>query len=161
MIFSLSSPPTRASFSSELYFVERGTGPGREKKDRAGGDQKKKGRAAGHRLPVADTRFFKGGRGGNNNTFPIGKKKGIGWRPQKNTGALSSQLGSSFSFERRLKNGGESFFSAGVRLTDAFFGSFFQCHFLSVRRRKTVATKTPPRHVGGLSVCKFHKKDGR
>ena len=48
------------------------------------------------------------------NTFPIGKnKKGIGWRPQKNTGALSSQLGSSFSFERRLKNGGESFFSAG------------------------------------------------
>jgi hypothetical protein len=57
--------------------------------------------------------FFKGGRGGSNNTFPIGKKKGIGWRPQKNTGALSSQLGSSFSFERRLKNGGESFFSAG------------------------------------------------
>jgi hypothetical protein len=90
-----------------------GTGPGREKKDRGGGDQKKKGRAAGHRLPVADTRFFKGGRGGSNNTFPIGKKKGIGWRPQKNTGALSSQLGSSFSFERRLKNGGESFFSAG------------------------------------------------
>jgi len=63
MIFSLSSPPTRASFSSELYFVERGTGPGREKKDRAGGDQKKKGRAAGHRLPVADTRFLKVGGG--------------------------------------------------------------------------------------------------
>jgi hypothetical protein len=119
MIFSLSSPPTRASFSSELYFVERGTGPlscqetQREKKDRAGrGTQKKKGRAAGHRLPVADTRFLKGGRG--KVTFPIGKnKKGIGWRPQKNTVALSSQLGSSFSFERRLKNGGESFFSAG------------------------------------------------
>jgi hypothetical protein len=163
MIFSLSSPPTRASFSSELYFVERGTGPGREKKDRAGGS-KEEGESGGTSSPCRGHSFFKGGRGGSNNTFPIGKKKGIGWRPQKNTGALSSQLGSSFSFERRLKNGGESLFSAGgegFASTDALFGSFFQCHFLSVRRRKTVATKTPPRHVGGSSVCKFHKKDGR
>jgi hypothetical protein len=33
------------------------------KKGPGGGDQKKKGRAAGHRLPVADTRFLKVGGG--------------------------------------------------------------------------------------------------
>ena len=67
--------------------------------------------------PVADSGFLKG-EGETNNTFPIGKKKGIGWRPQKNTGALSSRraartVGIFFSFERRIKNRGESLFSAG------------------------------------------------
>ena len=136
------------------------------KKRPGGGGSKEEGESGGTSSPCRGHSFFKGGRGESNNTFPIGKKKGIGWRPQKNTGALSSRraartVGIFFSFERRIKNGASPFFPRGVRLTDAFFGSFFQRHFLSVRRRKTVATKTPPRHVGGLSVCKFHKKDGR
>jgi len=83
------------------------------KKGPGGGGSKEEGESGGTSSPCRGHSFFKGGRGESNNTFPIGKKKGIGWRPQKNTGALSSQLGSSFSFERRLKNGGESFFSAG------------------------------------------------
>jgi hypothetical protein len=85
------------------------------KKRTGRGGSKEEGESGGTSSPCrGHSFFFKGGRGESNNTFPIGKKKrGIGWRPQKNTGALSSQLGSSFSFERRLKNGGESFFSAG------------------------------------------------
>ena len=84
---------------------------------------------------------------------------------KKHGGALIAASSSDrryfFSFERRIKNGASPFFPRGIRLTDALFGSFFQCHFLSVRRRKTVATKNPPRHVGGTSVCKFCAKDDR
>ena len=89
---------------------------------------------------------------------PPPTKKGMGWRPQKKT---RGALGSSFSFERRLING-VPFFRGGegfVASTDALFGFYFQRHLLSVRRRKTVATKKPPRHVGGGTLyASFAKK---
>jgi hypothetical protein len=97
-------------------------GQDQEGKKRTGrGGSKEEGESGGTSSPCRGHSFFKGGRGESNNTFPIGKKKGIGWRPQKNTGALSSRraartVGIFFSFERRIKNRASPFFPRGVRL---------------------------------------------
>jgi hypothetical protein len=174
MIFSLSHLATDTSAIFErgfhLYFVERGRDHYRVRKHkgkkRTGrGGSKEEGESGGTSSPCRGHSFFKGGRGESNNTFPIGKKKGIGWRPQKNTGALSSQLGSSFSFERRLKNGGESLFSAGgggVRLHRRviWFNLSTPPPFCS--KKKDRGYKKTSEACGRWdSVCEFCKKDGR
>jgi hypothetical protein len=97
MIFGLShlATDTSAIFErgSQLYFVERGRDQEtqKKKKDRAGGIKRRRGeRRDIVSSPLSRTLIFKGGGEVTTRSRSVKIKKGIGWRPQKNPGALSS-----------------------------------------------------------------------